>query len=150
MGNLCNTNCLGKLIFKHRIKSEITCLLYKIIDDESECYVDNKRLMKLKKQMVVVRGMSKDWSVMTTQCLTSGYNPRMTVKNILELMPECEESLKIGNILCLCTYVTDVCVMLLSRNDPMDVYKIIDILVECVIEKNFVMCVKFLQYLDDV
>lgn len=61
-------------------------------------------------------------------------------------MPECEESLKIGNILCLCTYVTDVCVMVLSRN----VYKIIDMLVEHIIEKNVLMCVKFLQYLDDV
>lgn len=150
MGNLCSTNCLEKLIFKQRIKSEITFLLYKIIDDESECYVDNKRLTKLKKQMLTVRGMSEEWFVMTTQCITNTYNPQMTVKNILELMPECEESLKIGNILCLCTYVTDVCVMLLSRNDPIDVYKIIDMLVEHMIEKNVLMCVKFLQYLDDV
>lgn len=80
MGSLCSTNCLEKLIFKQRIKSEITFLLYKIIDDESECYVDNKRLTKLKKQMLAVRGMSEEWFVMTTQCITNTYNPRMTVK----------------------------------------------------------------------
>ncbi len=44
-----NTTCLTKLLFKQQIKREIIHLLYKIIDDESNCYVDNKRLMKLKK-----------------------------------------------------------------------------------------------------
>ncbi len=40
--------------------------------------------------------------------------------------------------------------MLLSRNEPVDVCEIIDVLVEYMIEKNIVMCVKFLQYLDVV
>ncbi len=43
-----------------------------------------------------------------------------------------------------------LCVVLLSRNEPADVCKIIDVLVEYMIEKNIVMCVKFLQYLDVV
>ncbi len=103
MGNLCNTTCLIKLLFKQQIKREIIHLLYKIIDDESNCYVDNKRLMKLKNQMTVVRRMSDEWSVMTNQCIAKGYEARTTVKNILEIMPGTEESLKIGNILCLCT-----------------------------------------------
>ncbi len=150
MGNLCNTICLTKLLFKQQIKREIIHLLYKIIDDESNCYVVNKCLMKLKNQMTVVRRMSNEWSVMTNQCIAKGYEASTTVKNILEIMPGTEESLKIGNILCLCTYVTDVCVMLLSRNEPADVCKIIDVLVEYMIEKNIVMCVKFLQYLDVV
>ncbi len=150
MGNLCNTTCLTKLLFKQQIKREIINLLYKIIDDESDCYVNNNRLMKLKNQMTVVRRMSNEWSVMTNQCIASGSEACTTVKNILEIMPGTEESLKIGNILCLCTYVTDVCVMLLSRNETVDVCEIIDVLVEYMIEKNIVMCVKFLQYLDVV
>ncbi len=77
--------------------------------------------MKLKNQMTVVRRMSNEWSVMTSQCIANGCEARTTVKNILEIMPGTEESLKIGNILCLCNYVTDVCVMLLSRNEPIDV-----------------------------
>ncbi len=44
MGNLCN--CLTKLLIKDQIKSEIMNLLHKIIDDGSNCYVDNKCLMK--------------------------------------------------------------------------------------------------------
>ncbi len=40
--------------------------------------------------------------------------------------------------------------MIQARNKSMDVFKIIDVLVDYVIEKNIVMCVKFLQYLDVV
>ncbi len=40
-------------------------------------------------------------------------------------------------------------VMILARNKSTDVLKII-VLVDYVIEKNIVMCVKFLQYLDVV
>ncbi len=38
----------------------------------------------------------------------------------------------------------------IERNEPVDVCEIIDVLVEYMIEKNIVMCVKFLQYLDVV
>ncbi len=110
----------------------------------------NKRLMKLKNLMSVVRGMSTEWSVMTNQCVVKGCETQTVVKNIIELLSETEESLKIGNILCLCTYVTDVCVMIQARNKSTDVLKIIDVLVDYVIEKNIVMCVKFLQCLDVV
>ncbi len=148
MGNLCN--CLTKLLIKDQIKSEIMHLLHKIInndDDGGNCFVDNKRLMKLKNLMSVVRGMSSEWNVMTNQCIVKGCETQTVVKNIIELLSETEESLKIGNILCLCTYVTDVCVMIQARNKSTDVLKIIDVLVDYVIEKNIVMCVKFLQYL---
>ncbi len=100
--------------------------------------------------MYVVRGMSSEWNVMTNQCIAKGCDTHTVVKNIIEIVSETEESLKIGNILCLCTYVTDVCVMILARNKSTDVLKIIDVLVDYVIEKNIVMCVKFLQYLDVV
>ncbi len=43
-----------------------------------------------------------------------------------------------------------MCVIILSRNKSTDVFKIIDVLVDYVIEKNIVMSMKFLQYLDVV
>ncbi len=92
--------------------------------------------------MTVIRGMSNEWSVMTNQCIAKRYDTHTIVKNILEIMSETEEYLKIGNILCLCAYVTDVC------DDT--VKKLIDGLVDYMIEKNIVMSVKFLQYLDVV
>ncbi len=83
--------------------------------------------------MTVVWGMSNEWSVMTNQCNAKGYDTHTIAKNILEIMSETEESLKIGNILCLCTYVTDVCVMMLLRNKSTDVCTIIDVLVDYMI-----------------
>ncbi len=41
-------------------------------------------------------------------------------------------------------------VMMLSRNESTDVCKGIDVLIDYMIEKNIVMSVKFLQYLDVV
>ncbi len=70
MGNFCN--CLTKLLIKDQIKSKIMHLLHKIIDDGTNCYGDNKHLMKLKNQMTVARGMSNEWSVMTNQCIAKG------------------------------------------------------------------------------
>ncbi len=87
--------------------------------------------------MSVVQGMSNEWNVMTNQCIAKGCDTHTVVKNIIEIVSETEESLKIGNILCLCTYVTDVCVMMLSRNRSSDVCKIIDVLVDYVIEKKY-------------
>ncbi len=66
--------------------------------------------------MAAVRGVSNELCIMTNQCIATGYDTHKTVKHILKIVSETEESLKIGKILCLCTYVTDVCVMIQSRN----------------------------------
>ncbi len=34
--------------------------------------MDNKRLIKLKNLMSVVRGMSSEWNIMTNQCVVKG------------------------------------------------------------------------------
>ncbi len=64
--------------------------------------------MKLKNLMSVVRGMSTEWSVMTNQCVIKGCETQTVVKNIIELLSETEESLKIGNIL-LSLYLCNRC-----------------------------------------
>ncbi len=45
---------------------------------------------------------------MTNQCIAKGYDTHTIFKNILEIMSETEESLKIGNILSL--YLCNRCV----------------------------------------
>jgi len=143
MGNCC-TSWIAKHFFKSYVKRVISNLLYKIIDDnhatgDNVTMVD-KRLTNLSNQMNAVRGISNQWNNMINMSVK--HIPCTTINNILELMPECKESLRIGNILCLCTYVTDVCK--LSRNEYPDVCKMIDILVEYMLEKNFEMCVNFI------
>lgn len=132
------------------MKCQISNLLHKVIDDTTCNDTDDKRLTQLKNQMCIVRRLSDEWNNITNMSIASGYDPCIIIKNILEMMPENAESLKIGNILCICTYVTDVCSELMSRNEPVDVCKIINTSAEYMVDKNFVTCMKFLCFLDDM
>lgn len=145
IGN-CSTSWIAKHFFKSCVKYEISNLLYKVIDGNQPVTMDDKRLTKLLIQMNTVREISNEWNNMIN--MPVNHMPCMTIKNILELLPECKESLRIGNILCLCTYVTDVCKLL--RNEHPDVCKIIDIMDEYMLEKHFEMCLNFICYLYDI
>lgn len=157
MGNGWCVNVLTKCIFKQRIRCEMTNLLYKIIDDNPDvsltvngCDVNVKRFTSLKKQMEIVRTMSNEWTDVMRMCINACEPISVTIRKILDLMTECGKSIRIADVLCLCTYVTDLCVVLISRNDQTNVCEIIETLVDYMIEKKIVMCVKFLQYIDNV
>ena len=142
MGNFCSTSWITKYFFKSRVKCGISNLLHKIIRNNwntNTVTSDEKRLMDL---MNVVRGLSDEWNHMINMSVTCDNIPSAVIKNIIDLMSNDQNSLfRIGNILCICTYVTDVC-SLLSIENP-DVCNIIDFLVEYILEKNFEMSVKF-------
>ena len=63
-------------------------------------------------------------------------------------MPESNNTMKISHVLCLCTYVLDVCVLSLTANKPINVCKVVEILVEYLVEKNVDVCVEFLEFID--
>lgn len=100
--------------------------------------------------MAIVRAMSDEWSDVMRMCIDASESVSVTIRKILDLMTQCGSSIRIADILCLCTYVTDLCVALISRNDQTNVCEIIETLVDYIIDKNIVMCVRFLQYIDDV
>lgn len=157
MGNTWCVNVLTKCLFKQRIRCEITNLLYKIIDDNPDtslalngCAIDVKHFTNLRNQMAIVRAMSDEWSDVMRMCIDASESVSVTIRKILDLMTQCGSSIRIADILCLCTYVTDLCVALISRNDQTNVCEIIETLVDYIIDKNIVMCVRFLQYIDDV
>lgn len=151
MGNLCCSTWLIKHFFKQRVGYQISNLLHKVVDDTICIDTDERRLTQLKNQMCMVRRLSDEWHNITNMSIASGCDPCIIIKNILEMMPENAESLKIGNVLCICTYVTDVCSVLLLRNEPVDACKIIiSTSVEYMLDKNLVTCMKFLCFLDDI
>lgn len=158
MGNTCCARGLAKCLLKRRIRCELTNLLYKIINDcidvpvaVNGCDVDPKRLTNLKNQMSAVRGMSNEWTDIMHMCINKGEPICATIRKILDLVTECGSCIRIADILCLCTYVTDLCVITVSKKkDHTNVCEIVETLIEYILEKNIVMCIKFLQYLDDV
>lgn len=148
---------LVKCLLKHRIRCEMTSLLYKIVNENSDvtvpvnsCVVDAKRLTNLENQMSVVRNISNDWSALMRLCINKGESISVTIKKILDLMTEGGTCIRITDILCMCTYVSDLCVFTMSSNDQGYVCEIIETLVDYLIDKNIVMCIKFLHYIDDL
>lgn len=132
-------------------------MLYMVINDSHDvsitvnrCGVDTKRFTNLKKQMSFVRTMSNDWLDMMRMCINTGEPICLTIRKILDLMTECGRCIRIADLLCMCAYVTDLCVVMLSRDDQTDVCVIIDTLVDYILEKNIAICIKFLHYIDDV
>jgi len=135
----------------------MTNLLYKIINESanvsvavSKCSVHTKRFTNLKKQMSVVRNLSNEWTDMMRLCINAGDPICVTIRKILDFITECGISIRIADILCMCTYVTDLCVDMLTRNSHTDVCEIIETLVDYIIEKNTVVCIHFLHYIDAV
>lgn len=158
MGNTCCVTGLVKCLLKRRIRCEITNLLYKIIDEgandpvdvSNKCTVDTKRFTNLKKQMSVVRNVSNEWTDLMRMCINGGKPISVSIRKIFDLMTQSGACIRIADILCMCTYVTDLCVITMPRNYQTAVCEIIESLVDYILEKNIVMCIKFLHYLDDV
>ena len=156
MGNVCGFQGLAGHVLKHRVNCELTNLLYKCIEDcvvdfrlfNSVYEVEAKRLQNFKNQMSIVKSLSDDWRNITQLCLDSDKPPHVTVRRSLSLMPESNNTMKISHVLCLCTYVLDVCVLSLSANKPINVCKVVEILVEYLVEKNVDVCVEFLEFID--
>lgn len=157
MGNTCFATGLAKCLLKQRIRCEMTTLLYNYINEcanvsvtVNRCGVDAKRFTNLKKQMSFVRNVSNEWSDMMRLCVNAGDPVCVTIRKVLDLMTECGSFIRIADILCLCTYVSDLCVDMLTRNNQTDVCEIVETLVDYILEKNIVMCIKFLHYIDAV
>lgn len=156
MGNVCGCLDLSEHILKHRVNYELTNLMCKYIEDNVVDFrlfnnvqdVDAKRLQNFKNQIDIVKTVSDEWLHLTHLCVDSNEPTYVTVSKILSLMPKSSSTIKISHVLCLCTYILDVCVIKLSTNKSINVCKVIETLVEYLVERNVDVCVKFLDYID--
>lgn len=152
MGN----RCCGYGVSKEHVEYELTALLCNAIAEESECYtsdfvVSYQRLCAAKKQMEMVRTRAKEWPKLLQMGANVTEPCHVSVCDIAECMNNCLRNVfKLGHLITLCTYVTDVCVLKLCKNDPVDVYTAVVNLVKILVAKNFDTCVKFLNYIDSL
>ncbi len=82
-------------------------------DPNHDCTGDTKRVKNLKNEMDVVRGLTD----LTCIFLTGRDSVCVSTRKILDVMSECEDEMDINKVLCLCTYVTDLWVSLVSSSD---------------------------------
>ncbi len=55
-------------------------------------------------------------------------------------MSECEDEMDINEVLCLCTSVTDLCVLLVAKDCDYMTYEIDALLIDFIFEKNMFVC----------
>ncbi len=127
-------------------------LIRKIIaaacDPNYNCTEDTKRETNLKNEMKIVRSVKYPWPDLTSMFLTSRESVCIITRKILDVMSECEYEMDINEVLCLCTSVTDQCVLLAATNCDSMSCEIVALLVDFIFEKNMIVCIDFLFWLD--
>ncbi len=98
--------------------------------------------------MKIVRSVKYPWPDLTSMFLTSRESVCIITRKILDVMSECEDEMDINEVLCLCTSVTDQCVLLAAKNCDSMTCEIVAALVDFIFEKNMIVCKDFLFWLD--
>ena len=154
MGNYLDRNTLSKEHIKRTVKYELYALLCNTIVNDSlhtttTFTVSKHRLECLKKQMCVARTLSDEWS----DIVHRGSNITMPLHSSLRIILENvilgqQGFFKLGHIIVVCTYVADICALNLCKGKTVDVYAIVESLVDIMVERRLDTCVKFLKHLD--
>ncbi len=85
---------------------------------------------------------------LTSMFLTSRESVCIITRKILDVMSECEDEMDINKVLCLCTSITDQCVLLAAKIFESVICEIVESLVDFIFEKNMIVCIDFLFWLD--
>ncbi len=64
----------------------------------------------------------------------------LTTRKILDVLCECEDEMDINEVLCLCTYVTDLCTSLIAKNYESMICEIVGSLVDFILQQNMLVC----------
>ncbi|XDV42690.1 hypothetical protein PO909_011308 [Leuciscus waleckii] len=153
MGAACSLKGCMEFLFKRHYKRQMTKLMNKIIADASRdghpSMEDTTREANFKKQMVYIRGLANSWDNLTYVCAHGIEPPGVMIKQVLDMMCESQSPFGITDLLCTCTYVTDVCTVLVKKSkeyDPDD--KIVEMFIDYILDKNMMPCRDFLFWLD--
>ena len=154
MGNYLDRNTLSKEHIKRAVKHELYALLCNTIVNDSfhtttTYTVSKHRLECLKKQMCVARTLSDEWSDIVHRGSNISIPWHVTLRLIVEETVSHQSGcFKVGHLIVLCAYMSDICNMNLSRNKSVDICVVVETLVDVLVERRFETCVQFLNYLD--
>lgn len=154
-GKMCPVKANIDSMFKQCYREQMIDLMRKIIDDASDpnldCTTDSKRVTNLKKEMDVVRRLKNNpWPDLTSLYTTSKAPICVTTRKILYVTAECSGEMYINETLCLCTCITDLCVMLVAKHYGFAIHEIIETVVNFIVEQNLRACRDFLFWLDNL
>ena len=154
MGNYLDRNKRAAEHVKRRVKYELYALLCNTIVSDSRYItttfaVSRHRLLGLKKQMCAARTLSTDWVDIVHRGANVTRPWHISLRVILEhLILGHQGDFKLGHIIVVCTYVADICAFNLCKSKTVDVYAIVERLVDIMVERSLDTCVTFLKHLD--
>ncbi len=151
-GKACPVKGVIDSTFKPHYRGQMIKLIHTVIDaacdPNHDSTGDTKCVKNLKSEMDVVRGLTDSWPDLTSMFITGRDPVCLTTRKILDVMSECEDEMDINEVLCLCTYVTDLCASLVSKNYESMICEIVGSLVDFILARNMLGCRNFLFWLD--
>jgi len=84
-------------------------------DGNNDCTRDTKRVKNLKKEMDDIRGLVQTWTDVTPMFINGKEPAGIILRKVLDVIHESCEEFEVDELLCMCTFVTDLCVSLLSK-----------------------------------
>ncbi len=94
------------------------------------------------------RDLTGSWGDLARVSIGSKVPICITTRKILAVMSKCSGEFGVTEVLGMCTYVTDVCTSLISKNDDTEICEIIETLVDFILARDILVCVNFLFWLD--
>lgn len=155
MGSVCSLkNFFRDVVFIPRYKEQMIEMILTAIEHASDPEKDyegqTRRIKNLKKQMDVMRRVTDTWDTLTDMCINRGDPPTVMLRKILDEISTAGQGIGVSEVLCMCTYVTDVCVKLVSKNESNKVSEMVEILVDYVLDRGYMSCVNCLYWLDSL
>lgn len=108
------------------------------------------RLSAVKKCMNNVHTSGTDWDALMQLERTSAMQPiHVTIQHVTECISSTlKHRLHRGHVVALFTFLADVCLSKLCRNEPVDVQATVSIMVNLLVEKHLMACIEFIKLLD--
>ncbi len=127
MGSVCSgISFFRDISFTPRYKEQLVSVIEHTCDPEKDYERQTRSIKNLKKQMVVVRGLTNSWSELTDMCANRNDPPSVMFRKILDEISAADEEIRVSEVLCMCTYVSDVCVKLVSKNEKNKVCEMVE------------------------
>lgn len=150
LGEACHVTDYVETMFKQRYREQMIKLMHAVIENPNhDCTGDTKCVKNLKNEMNVVRSLKNNpWPDLTSMFITSKESVCVTTRKVLDVVSECDDEMDINKVLCLCTCVTDLCTLLVSKNYGSMTCEIVQTYVNYILEQNMLACRDFLFWLD--
>lgn len=153
-GKLCPVKDVIYSTFKHRYRDQMIDLMRTVIDHacdpNHDCTGDPKRVTNLKNEMDDARDLSSSWADLTRVSIGIKGPICVTVRKILAGMSECNGEFGVTEVLGMCTYVSELCVWLVTKKYDTEICEIIETLVDFILARDILVCVKFIFWLDNL